>query len=581
LEIAGFATGLTGTFLIDAGATLRFDTAESLNVLFAAATGLLILSDPTQFTGTISESGGSLQVGDVIDVSGFDTGATISYSGTTSGGTVTISEAGHTTVTLNVGANSTHWTITGLDSSGTGILIHDPVDTSTTTNVASDPIPPSDTSSTLTVSDGSVLPLDGVIDNSGTIALASTGDQTELQITDNVILQGGGNIVMSGDDIVGVGPGSTLTNIDDTISGYGQIGSADGNLTLINHGTINADVAGCAFTIDTGNTITNAGVLEASSGGVLIIDDPVIGTGSALIAGGTLVFEGPSTVNITFDNGESVPSYGELVLGDASHFSGQIFGFSGSEPDAIHSDAVDLVGFNYTSTSYSEADLNGSLVLTVLDGDTVAVLTFDDFGGILNFASDGTGGTIITDSSVSSAITVDGSISLTGSGPDDPITETITPDGTNYIGNFSLDAPTNDNGTTKVGCAFELGSAQADASTAETLTQSYAVSIVDTDPALSQTQTISVSIGGPGADNFVFSPGIGTDTIGNFDPKQDSIELDHFADLQAIQELQSLITTDVHGDAVIDLGHNESTALQGVATQQLQQVIQEGHVFLH
>lgn len=53
------------------------------------------------------------------------------------------------------------------------------------------------------------------------------------------------------------------------------------------------------------------------------------------------------------------------------------------------------------------------------------------------------------------------------------------------------------------------------------------------------------------------------------------------ADVQTIQELQSLITTDAHGDAVIDLGHHDSVTLQGVTTQQLQQVVQAGHVLLH
>src|SRR5690348_8530475 len=76
LEISGAITG-GGIFQIDSGATLQLDTAESLNVLFAAATGLLVLSDPTQFSGSISANGGSLQPGDVIDVSGFDTGASI------------------------------------------------------------------------------------------------------------------------------------------------------------------------------------------------------------------------------------------------------------------------------------------------------------------------------------------------------------------------------------------------------------------------------------------------------------------------------------------------------------------------
>lgn len=108
------------------------------------------------------------------------------------------------------------------------------------------------------------------------------------------------------------------------------------------------------------------------------------------------------------------------------------------------------------------------------------------------------------------------------------------------------------------------------------------MSITDAqNPALTQNQTISVSIGGPGGDNFVFTPGIGADTVVNFDPQQDTMELDHFADVQTIQQLQSLVSADAHGDAVIDLGHNDSITLQGVSTQQLQQVIQEGHVLLH
>jgi len=142
--------------------------------------------------------------------------------------------------------------------------------------------------------------------------------------------------------------------------------------------------------------------------------------------------------------------------------------------------------------------------------------------------------------------------------------------------------PTDNNGTTTVGYAFELGNAPANLASAETLTQSYDVTVTDPqNPAENLTQTISISIGGSGTDNFTFQPGIGADTIANFNPQQDSIELDHFTDVQTIQELQSLITTDGHGDAVIDLGHNDSVTLQGVTTQQLQQVIQEGHVFLH
>jgi hypothetical protein len=66
---------------------------------------------------------------DIVDVAGFDASATVSYSGSTSGGTVNISEAGHTAVNLAVGANSGNWGTPVTDGHG-GILIHDPSDSS-------------------------------------------------------------------------------------------------------------------------------------------------------------------------------------------------------------------------------------------------------------------------------------------------------------------------------------------------------------------------------------------------------------------------------------------------------------------
>ena len=65
------------------------------------------------------------------------------------------------------------------------------------------------------------------------------------------------------------------------------------------------------------------------------------------------------------------------------------------------------------------------------------------------------------------------------------------------------------------------------------------------------------------------------------DPQQKFLELDHFANAQAVQELQALISTDAHGDAVINLGHDDSVTLAGVAETQLRHVIQAGHVLLH
>ena len=159
---------------------------------------------------------------------------------------------------------------------------------------------------TMVISDGAVLPLGGTIDNTGTIVLELDRRLTELQIIgDGVTLQGGGHVTMSGDAIIaGTTLASTLTNVDNIISGAGQIGAGDGNLTLVNaaHGTIEADISGATLTLDTGHAIANAGILEAVNGGTLQIDDAVSG-GSAIVAGGTLIFDALSDVNVAFDNG--------------------------------------------------------------------------------------------------------------------------------------------------------------------------------------------------------------------------------------------------------------------------------------
>ena len=348
----------------------------------------------------------------------------------------------------------------------------------------------------MVVSDGAVLPLSGTIDNTGTIALNSTGDQTELQIVgDGVTLQGGGQVTLSGAAvIIGTGSAAVLTNVDNTISGAGQIGSGDGTLTLVNetHGTIDANVAGGTFTLETGTTITNNGVLEALNGGTLQILDPVTGSGSAIIEGGTMIFGAQSNMNVAFENGVGTPTYGELVLGDAAGFSGQISGFVGTAPDTAHSDAIDLEGINYNSSSFSETYDAAKGLLTVTDGSHSASLTFDNFDGTLSFASDGNGGTLITDP---------------------PATRASNP-------------------------------------------------------------SPSVSVGGPGNDNFVFHPGIGADTVANFNPQDDTIELDHFANVQNVQQLAALIGTDAHGDAVIELGHNDSITLPGVTQSYLQAHLQ-------
>ena len=112
----------------------------------------------------------------------------------------------------------------------------------TESNFVFDQMPTLDNVGTMTIGDGAVMPLSGMINNTGTIALNSTGDETDLQLIEQgVTLQGGGRIVLSDSDaniISGTSSGVTLNNEDNTISGFGQLGN--GELTLTNAGTIDA-----------------------------------------------------------------------------------------------------------------------------------------------------------------------------------------------------------------------------------------------------------------------------------------------------------------------------------------------------
>jgi hypothetical protein len=276
--------------------------------------------------------------------------------------------------------------------------------TLTASNFVFDQTPTVSNSGTMVVSDGAVLPLSGIVDNSGVIALNSTGDLTEIVIVGaGATLEGGGQIVLSGDSaIVGSGSSTILTNVDNTISGIGQIGMDIGNLSLVNEaaGIINADIANGVLTIDTGNTIINNGMLEASNGGTLHVQDAVIG-GAAVIAGGTMEFDAASSVAVSFDNGAAGTNYGALILIEPAQFSGSISGFTGIAPNTAHSDAIDLIGINFNSSQFSDSFDASTGVLTLTDGTNTDSLKFIDFNGDINnfsFAEDASDkGILITD----------------------------------------------------------------------------------------------------------------------------------------------------------------------------------------
>ncbi|MBR1298600.1 VCBS domain-containing protein [Bradyrhizobium sp. AUGA SZCCT0042] len=264
----------------------------------------------------------------------------------------------------------------------------------------------------MVIGDGAIMPLSGVIENTGTIELSSTGNDTDLQLIQHgITLEGHGQVILSDSTenvITGTVSDVTLTNVDNTISGAGQLGA--GQMILVNEGTIIATGTN-SLEIDTGaNTVLNSGTLEATGSGGLVIDSnldnsgllwangaditlngSVTGGGTALIDGvATIEFEAASSVNVTFD----AEATGTLKLGDSFDFSGIISGFDGD-------DQIDLLDVTFgegTSVSYVENLEETGGTLTVSDGvHTANISLLGDYSadGFV-FSADDTMGTLLS-----------------------------------------------------------------------------------------------------------------------------------------------------------------------------------------
>ena len=90
-------------------------------------------------------------------------------------------------------------------------------------------------------------------------------------------LTGGGEIHLKTgihNRIYGLNGTTTLTNTNNTIRGYGQLGV--NQLKFVNQGTVTADTNGGILTIDTSSGLTNSGLLKATGGGNLLLNGSTI-----------------------------------------------------------------------------------------------------------------------------------------------------------------------------------------------------------------------------------------------------------------------------------------------------------------
>jgi hypothetical protein len=270
----------------------------------------------------------------------------------------------------------------------------------------------------MVISDGAIMPLSGIIDNTGHIELNSSESETDLQLIEHgITLQGGGHVDLSDSSenvITGTVADVTLTNVDNTISGAGHLGA--GQMILINQGTIIASGAN-SLDIDTGtNTVINSGTLEATGTGGLVVDSSiensgllwahggditlngnVTGTGSALMDGvATLEFGAASTANVALaaDATGTIVLHETMALHDAFDFSGVVSGFNGDD----HFDLVGVAFGTGTTASYAANQDGTGGTLSVTDGvHTANIALLGQYSaGSFTIAADDATGTLLT-----------------------------------------------------------------------------------------------------------------------------------------------------------------------------------------
>ena len=265
---------------------------------------------------------------------------------------------------------------------------------------------------TITIGDGALLPVSGTIDNLGTISIGSVGAATVLQLIQyGVTLQGGGQVTLSDNDanvISATLPGVSLNNVDNAISGAGQIGN--GSLTLINGGSIVAN-GSHALVIDTGsNTIFNSGTIAATASGGLELASGLNNQGSILVSASHALLSGNVsgsgevllTGHASVEFGAAASS--DIVLGasatalitfdDSIDFSGTITGFDSDDQVQLQ----DILFGSSTSLFWAVKEDGSGGVLTVSDGEHQSVIEFHGNydASLFTIDSNGHGGTQVT-----------------------------------------------------------------------------------------------------------------------------------------------------------------------------------------
>jgi hypothetical protein len=190
-----------------------------------------------------------------------------------------------------------------------------------------------------------------------------------------------------------ISAGTLLTNVNNTIFGAGGIGvGGDTSLTLVNSGTINANVNTTSgkLVIDLLNPISNAGLMEATnSGGLYLLSATIANTsaGSVVASGGKAeVILNDSTISggILRTSGASA-----MILTDNFTSNNAIIGARIAAKSLIEAVSATLTvsGGTMSADAIVEAASNGTVVVSgtlVNSGGTVFA---SGVGGVVEIVS--------------------------------------------------------------------------------------------------------------------------------------------------------------------------------------------------
>jgi len=274
---SGDATALVegdfGVYFAGAGTVTNYGTIEGtggVSVQFKTAGDRLVAEAGSVFIGAIQGDGGTLEV-----AGGTGTITGLGGNGALSGGD-TASFSGFKAYVIDDGGT---WTIDGGTLAATQSLTLANADGILDGSTAAGSVT---NAGEIVLNGGTVyLGLTGEIDNTGTLQVQNDGHL--FANTAGATLSGGGQVTMSNGIILGYTAASSLTNIDNTIAGSGDLG--DGRLTLINEEAGVIDATGVIF-LQT-SSFQNAGLLEATGSGKLDIENAAVDdTGGGTISAG-------------------------------------------------------------------------------------------------------------------------------------------------------------------------------------------------------------------------------------------------------------------------------------------------------